>query len=240
MKRMIARLADTLGYAVVPKWRIPDLVMAARLQSIFADFSIDTVIDVGANEGQYRNFLRDVVGFAGKIESFEPIPELAERLKARAASDRLWSIHACALGAEVAELTINIMSGTDFSSFRSPKPVHNTNLDQKNTVEKTARVPVDTLDGEFFGKRDLRHSFLKLDTQGYDLEVLRGGKQCISQIPALQTEVSFRSLYDGMPHYTESIAEFERNGFSVADLFLVSTDGEHRAMEFDCLMVRGA
>jgi Methyltransferase FkbM domain len=59
---------------------------------------------------------------------------------------------------------------------------------------------------------DLRRTYLKLDTQGFDLEVLRGGAQVISTLPALQTEVSFHPFYEGMPDYKMAIAAFETYG----------------------------
>jgi hypothetical protein len=67
---------------------------------------------------------------------------------------------------------------------------------------------------------------------------LKGGKRVARQVPALQTEVSLRQLYLDGPSMQESITAFNELGFAVADLFLVSTDGEHRAVEFDCIMVQ--
>ena len=58
------------------------------------------------------------------------------------------------------------------------------------------------------------------------------------QIPVVQTEVSLRKLYSGSPSMEESIAAFGKLGFTVADLFLISTDSGHCAIEFDCIMVR--
>ena len=101
-------------------------------------------------------------------------------------------------------------------------------------------VPLRTLNSEFAGNSDLKRTYLKLDTQGFDLEVVAGGVNTVSQLPALQTEISFKALYECMPDYKRSIGEFERRGFSVADMFLVSTDDEYRAVEFDCIMVRQA
>jgi hypothetical protein len=108
-----------------------------------------------------------------------------------------------------------------------------------NKVVGTAVVPVSTLDAEFDGKgTNLHRVYLKLDTQGFDLEVLRGGKRAISAIPALQTELSFRPFYNNMPDYKTAISAFESYGFAVADMFLVCIDDTRRAMEFDCIMVR--
>ena len=103
----------------------------------------------------------------------------------------------------------------------------------------TTIVPVSTLDAEFAATGvDLSRAFLKLDTQGFDLEVLRGGAGVVASVRALQAEVSFKPIYEGIPDYKEAIAAFEKKGFEVADFFLVSTDGRNGAVEFDCLMVR--
>ena len=210
--------------------------LAKRLRQIFVELQIETVIDVGANEGQYRNFLRSEVGFAGKIESFEPLPRLAEQLRLKAITDPHWSVHARALGAAPGELTLNVMSSTDFSSFLNP--LHRQNDDPHyNEVIGSVVVPVSTIDAEFGGRPDLARTYLKLDTQGYDLEVLRGAERIIRTIPALQTEVSFIPIYGGMPDYKEALSTLERHGFQVADFFLVSKDQANRAIEFDCIMV---
>jgi FkbM family methyltransferase len=240
MKRAIARFAERAGYSLIPRWRLPRLAMAMRLQQIFSDYEIDTVIDVGANKGQYRHFLRHEVGFEGVIESFEPLRELADALSRWAArDDAKWLIHACALGIERGEQVFNRMAASDFSSFRDPLPNARLPQSAKNTVVERVPVQVKTLDEEFDGgQRNLRRTYLKLDTQGSDLDVLAGGSRVIPLLPALQTEISFCPLYDGMPDYKTSIAAFEQRGFSIADLFLVATDGNHRALEFDCVMVR--
>lgn len=236
-KHIISDISESLGYAIIPNWRREHLPLADRLRTIFAKRKITTVIDVGANRGQYRDFLRQEVGFAGRIESFEPIPELAEELKRRATGDAQWIVHARALGAQQGELSLNVMQSTTFSSFRQPIAAGSPSQRVANTVSRQVTVPVSTLDSEFAG-RDLSHSYLKLDTQGFDLEVLRGAERGISLIPALQTEVSFFPFYSNMPTYIEALAAFQQRGFAVADFFLVSTDESGRAMEFDCVMVR--
>src|SRR5262245_54527233 len=126
MKKSALRLIEKIGYSIVPRWRFARLAMATRLREIFGDYNIETVIDVGANNGQYRNFLRNEVGFQGKIASFEPLPDLAESLRRRARrDDPEWSIYACALGRQPGGLDINVMANALFSSFR--QPVRNVN-----------------------------------------------------------------------------------------------------------------
>jgi FkbM family methyltransferase len=233
----MSRAVNRFGYTIVPNWKLPNFAMATRLREIFSHFKIDTVIDVGANRGQYARFLRDEVGFTGMIESFEPVPELVRVLQAQAALDPQWAVHPLALGANAGSLALNIMDDPVYSSFRTPVPDQD-KKHSRNTITNTELVRVSTLDLEFPPSRDLQHTYLKLDTQGFDLEALRGGERVVSEIPALQTEVSFKPLYQEMPDYRQSIAAFEKYGFAVADFFLVTTYNRVRAMEFDCIMVR--
>jgi hypothetical protein len=80
---------------------------------------------------------------------------------------------------------------------------------------------------------------LKLDTQGWDLEVLRGADACISRIGAVQSEVSLKAIYKGMPSFIEAITEWNRLGFEITGMFPVSRDTNNLAIvEFDCVMAR--
>lgn len=238
MKRLIVWVFHQLGYAIVPHWRLGSEPAVVRLRELFARRQIDQVIDVGANEGQFYKILRRQVGFAGRIVSFEPVPHLAARLQLQSTEDPAWTVHACALGRAAGELDLNIAKLTVFSSFLRPLP--DDPSAGGNVVARTVRVPVRSLDDMFPDPNTLRRTFLKLDTQGFDLEVAAGGEHALRTIPALQTEVSFRPIYAGMPTYQESIGAFERYGFRVGDFFVVSTDRAGIAYEFDCLMLRPA
>jgi FkbM family methyltransferase len=194
------------------------------------------VIDVGANKGQYREYLRHHVGFKGPIISFEPVPELVAELRGRAKDDPNWTIRGCGLGAAPGELTLNVTASTVFSSFRQPRA--SDEFDAGNTVTRVETVPVSTLDAEFPDLGMLRRAYLKLDTQGFDLEVMRGAPLAASVIPALQSEVSFSPIYEEMPSYAETLDEFGRLGFAVSDMFLVNKNEAGVAIDFDCVMVR--
>jgi|SRR4051812_6102058 len=231
-------IAGRFSCSLVPNWRMENLAMTRRLQALFSRHAIDTVIDVGANAGQFRDFLRHEVGFAGKIESFEPIPELHAKLAAKATQDPLWSVHPFALGAAPGSFDLNVMASADFSSFLSPLAAGSILQQEKNKVARTVQVKVSTLDNEFGDSLRNRNVYLKLDTQGFDLEVVRGGKKILSAVPCLQTEVSFIPLYDQMPSYAQAIEELKGFGYAVADMFVVSHDDAGRALEFDCVMVR--
>lgn len=100
-------------------------------------------------------------------------------------------------------------------------------------------MPVSTLDVQFSDAGKLRTTFLKLDTQGYDLEVLKGGKGATTVIPLLQTEVSFRPIYHEMPSFLVSFTALSNLGYAVADMFAVgSSVPAGGTYEFDMIMVR--
>jgi FkbM family methyltransferase len=233
---LVERIAARRGYVVMPKWRLQSFPLATRLRQLFVHHRIETVIDVGANEGQYRDFLRNQVGFDGRIESFEPTPTLVARLHEKARADRDWKIHPVALGSSEGALQLNLMQETVLNSFHQPAP--GSSAFEGYVILGTTTVPVRTLDSVFGDYIGLERTYLKLDTQGYDLEILKGAPFVVSKVPALQTEVSMVPLYETMPNYREALDAFAAYGFAVADMFLVATDNQEVALEFDCIMVR--
>jgi hypothetical protein len=80
--------------------------------------------------------------------------------------------------------------------------------------------------------------YLKMDTQGWDGEVLEGASGVIDQVAALQTEVSVKAIYDGMPPWRESLQRLERLGYELSGLFPVTLDRRLRVIGFDCVAVR--
>lgn len=225
-----------VGVVVVPSWRLPTLPQEKCLRDMFRRYGIKRVIDIGANEGQFCEFIRHNVGFQGAITSFEPLPNLAAVLRVKAVADGNWEVHECALGSAPGTLELNVTQHTVFSS--ALEPIEHEVTEGMNRVESKVTVRLSTLDIELEDVRDLDRTFVKIDTQGFDLEVLRGAQRTLASVPALQTEVSFRPLYHGMPDYTQSIQAFGRLGFAVSDFFVVAWDSDGTAFEFDCIMQR--
>ncbi len=239
IKRVVEKVAGVAGLDVVPRWRIPTLPMARKLSMLFGRLAISGVIDIGANEGQYRNFIRNEVGFAGPIFSFEPDPKLSAELMRRAgAQDPNWRIFPFALGPAEGTHMFNRMDNSLFNSFHQPNPEQPVHVREQNKVVSTVPVEMRTLDQMASEFGDVGRMYVKIDTQGFDLEVLKGGRNVIRSALALQTEVSFRPVYSGSPSFSESVSAFEAEGFAVSDLFIVSSDSHMRAVEFDCIMVR--
>ncbi len=81
--------------------------------------------------------------------------------------------------------------------------------------------------------------YLKLDTQGYDLEVFGGLGDTADSFVAMQSEVALLRIYEGMPRMSEALEVYEAAGFEVAGLYTVTKHARTaRVLEFDCILVR--
>lgn len=202
---------------------------------------VDVVLDVGANRGQYAGELRRT-GYTGRIVSFEPVPEQVAALREASRDDPLWEIRACALGDADGTLPINVGVGQGRLSSLLPATDFGREWNPRIDAERTVDVPVRRLDGLFDelvdGVSDPR-VYLKLDTQGYDLRAFAGAGDRVRDIVAMQSEVSIVPLYEGMPHYTDQLATYERAGFQLSGMYPVIIDRPTaRTIEFDALLVR--
>src|SRR5512141_1499824 len=174
----ILDVLERMGYTLLPNWRVARYPMTMCLRELFALLEVDLVLDVGANVGQYRNFLRAEVGYTGRIVSFEPIPRNVARLREHAAGDPAWLIEPFALGSASGPATFNVTAESVFSSFLQPTADSANLFHADSAVTERIAVEVRTLDEVLPGlEREFapRRMYLKLDTQGYDLEVVRGG-----------------------------------------------------------------
>ncbi|MBO0711217.1 MAG: FkbM family methyltransferase [Acetobacteraceae bacterium] len=238
LKRAIERAAKRQGINVIPDWRLSSLPLVTKLRQIFEHFGIDTVLDIGANRGQFSDLLRHQVGFRGFIHSFEPDPALAGALSERARSDASWTVYPIALGAAAEEKVFNRMNNSEFNSFHAPLRTQPDRFIESNHIVASFPLDIATLDAMADRFGDPAKLYVKIDTQGFDLEVLKGGASLLRQVPAAQTELSFQPVYDGSPSFTESLSAFREVGLVVSDFFLISSDPGLAAVEFDCLLVR--
>jgi FkbM family methyltransferase len=216
--------------------RIPS---GRTLKGIFSILDIDCVFDVGANLGQYARFSRGEVGYKGLIISVEPIAAHVEVLRAASESDPLWVIEAIALGAAPGRLPINVAKAGDLSSFLKPHISNATGFAELSKAASIEEVEVRTFDELFASVRDkynVRNIYLKLDTQGFDLNVLQGISD-VTPVRGLQSEMSVVPIYEGMPDYLTALQAFADRGFVPSAMFPVNATRDGRLIEFDCVMV---
>ena len=244
IRRSIAKLVGRTGYHVLSEWRLREWDFARHVRELFARQQIDLVLDVGANVGQYRDFLREQVEYDGWIVSFEPLEDNVAVLNGRAATaDPKWVIHDYALGGDAGVHAFNRMARTTFSSFLAPDSSAAARVLESNRVVAVEQVRTRTL-AEVWPELHRTHGrfrpYLKMDTQGFDLHVLAGAQPILAEVPAGQSEIYFRPVYLNAPSAMESFDAFARFGFDVAGLFPVSHDPGMQLRACDCTLVNRA
>jgi FkbM family methyltransferase len=243
LKQIVDRVAAAAGLRVIPEWRLQHYDLANHLHALLERLQIDCVFDVGANAGQYGRFLRDQVYFKGWILSFEPQPGVFAELQAATHGDSRWRAFNYALGREEGILPFSVTRASQFGSFLPPDndaTLSSSVISRDNQVSEVIEVPVRTLEktaSELSREIGFDRFYLKLDTQGYDLEVMRGAGSVRPLIAAVQSEMSLVRLYSGAPDCEESLRYFRTNGFDVTGFFSVGRDPNLRIVDFDCVMI---
>lgn len=199
----LAELAATPGATAAAVRSRPFSVAAFRLVHAMAELGYQwrTVIDVGANAGQFSAAALQRWPTADLI-AFEPLPEVAAGLGARLAKLPSAEVHAVALGEADGQLLFHPHAYSPSSSALS---VLGSAAERFGWAHQqpAIEVPVRRLDA-VVGSRELaRPALLKIDVQGFELAVLAGATRTLEQIDAVIVEVSFERSYAGQPLFSE-------------------------------------
>lgn len=233
------KIARALGYDLIRRKKHP--CIDTHTINLIHHHGIDLVLDVGANAGQFGAMLR-AEGYGGELHSFEPVAATFAKLEEASAGDSRWHIHRLALGDGVGELVINVAESSDLSSFLNPNAF---GAERYGQIAATARetVAVSTVD-VFLAAQvpdwQRRTILLKMDTQGFDLQVVRGAAASLPFIRALVSELSLIPIYEGMPDYLAVLAAYQAEGFAVSGLFPISRRADLAVVEMDAVLVNTA
>jgi FkbM family methyltransferase len=159
---------------------------------------IDLILDVGANTGQFALSLRTQMGYRGRIISFEPMAAAHEELVKAANGDTLWEVAPrAAIGSRPGTVTLHVAGNSLSSSLLPMLEMHAAAAPESRYVREET-VPVVTLDAVVADRlRGGERTFLKIDTQGFEAEVLRGAIQVLARCSGVQLELSLVPLYAG-------------------------------------------
>jgi FkbM family methyltransferase len=253
LRQIFSQVLKRFGYLVVSTSRYQELrskenykpsedVLAEHLRRVFDRCQVDCVFDVGANDGAFVEWLRKSVGFAGQVVSFEPIPAQVAVLEKKAADDPRWMICPFALGRCESTQPFHVMESDVFSSFLKPDGTQPEKYAGSNKIQTTLSVKVSTVAQaweEIRAKFGVSRLYLKMDTQGFDLEVFAGAASVMGSIVALQSEVAFRRIYEGAADFHQASKEFTDAGFRPSMFHPISFDEGLGMIEADGVFVNG-
>ena len=180
-------------------------------------FGINAVFDVGANDGGYARELR-VIGYNGKIVSFEPINSVFQKLLSNSKNDDRWYVENIGLGAKDEKAIINISENTVSSSMLDMHPNHlRTTPNSKYVEEEEVSIfKLDSIFNKYYKKGD--EVLVKIDTQGYEKYVLEGANESLDLICGIQIEISLVELYENSFLLTDVIKYMDDKGFKLFNI----------------------
>lgn len=190
----------------------------ARRKQILDSYEIDTVLDVGANSGQFAQLIRSDLGYVNRIISFEPLSSAFDLLKANAEEDPNWDVFNLALGSIEEKRMLNIAGNSFSSSLLEMLPAHVESVPESRYIG-TEVLEVKRLDS-IFGDicRPTDRVFMKIDTQGFESEVLKGAENSLKQIDTVQMEMSLVPLYKGELLFNELCMLMSEKGYILVAL----------------------
>lgn len=188
-----------------------------RRLKIIDNCHINILLDIGANTGQYSRKMRNL-GFNNKIVSFEPLKNAFEILKQAALHDKNWIVNNYALGEEDSVGIINVSKKSDCSSILDMLPDH---LESASGLEYVAQQEItikklDTIFNSFVSKSD--KVMIKIDTQGYEKNVIDGALESLNRIMIIQLEMSIVPMYENEMLFIEMIEYLKCKGFQLYSL----------------------
>ena len=237
MKKLIKKTFHSLGLDL---HRLsPTSTSSAQLLAALNHVQADVVFDIGANIGQFVHDLR-AVGFAGKIISFDPLTAAHAQLSKSAKNDSEWLVHPrVALGDHEGEIEINIAGNSVSSSVLPMLDEHSSAAIDSAYVasERTPLVCLDTV-AEQYLTEDSR-PFIKIDTQGFEWQVLDGATETLKRAQGVLLELSLVQLYGGQRLWREIIERMEKEGFTLWAIQKGFTDPRTgRSLQVDGIFLR--
>jgi len=197
---------------------------------------IEYVVDVGAHRG---NFSREMFSKLDLVEGilFEPNPVLFRTsIQDLTASNSKISAKEIAIGATKGESKFHIAANDGLSSsFLNMLELHKQMAPEALYVTEHI-VKIEALDEVVpLGWKNI---LLKIDTQGFELQVLEGAKNTILNVSVIVMEVSFDELYDGAPTATDLINYLYMRNFIIFQIIPVFTTPNGRWLQADLILVK--
>lgn len=230
-RRRLCRLRGTVAGRLhdghIDSLELLELLRPAGLKVIF---------DIGANIGTWTLLAKAIYPHA-EIHAFEPLPQHFAGFQKSAAGITGVRLHEVALGAEGACVTMHVNSFSDTSSVLDLTALGRDEWDQ-STIDE---VPL-TLRGldEFVAEHHIKlPDLVKLDVQGFELEVLKGAERTLAHAKAVIAEVSFKEYYRGQCRFDELVTFLAARGLYVR-AFGVRTARGKSLSQTDVLFARFA
>jgi len=214
MKAILAKYINEIfrkyGYEIKATASLPK----QNLLGMKNNYSIRTVLDAGANLGQFAEWARSEFP-TSTIHSFEPVQTTYHSLQAKAQRDPLWHCYNLALSSETCVRDINVhVDHLSSSSFLDS--TQTTSELFPSTIRKVkSEVSCVTLDEWVSDSSTVLEEdvLLKMDVQGYEASILQGGQRTLLNVQVVITEVNIERLYHSQTTFPELVSLLDKACF---------------------------
>jgi FkbM family methyltransferase len=245
VKKLVSVILRLFGFHVQ---RIPNNYVKEQIEAKFllnsalkkygwlTKYGIDQVIDIGANDGQFASESSQVFT-SSSYHCFEPIPSVFTSLKNRFDNNSSFHFYNFALGSEDGTGTINLNEYSPSSSILEMEKLHKDSFEfTKNSSKQD--IVIKRLDDFIDVIRPTTHTMVKIDVQGYEMQVLLGGASFIKLSKVVIIEMSFEQLYKDQPLFNEVYTELYNLGFSYhGNLEQLTSPATNEILQADCIFV---
>ena len=232
IKKFFAVFKDKLYFKAALFYRV--------FPSVEHDFlwklSFRTVVDVGANKGQFslatKKNLKDA-----KIHAFEPLAKPADKFSKLFKNDDNVMLYKMAIGQKKRKVLMNVSHSDDSSSLLNISELQN-NLFPDTYKSGSEMIYENTLESVMDINKILEPSLLKIDVQGYEMEVLKGSHSYLKKFTYIYCECSYLSLYEDQPLASDIVEFLSKNSFELDGIYNTCYTKEGTAIQSDFLFKR--
>jgi FkbM family methyltransferase len=247
--RDLARKAWNYGLAVVERpgqlpYVLHSVIKGVHLgeflrmnQRWVKEAGIKTVIDIGAHSGEFSSAIRAILP-AAQIYAFEPLPECYEKIRTRFMGDPNYHVFQNPLGEHRGQVKFWRSNFSKASSVLPMADMHKAEFPWSSELEPI-EVQIAKLDDFVQDIAIIPKVLAKIDVQGYEDRVIRGGSAFLQNVDYVLTEVSFRPLYEGQGSFDDAYNLLKKLGFAYRgnlDQLLSPADGS--VLQTDALFAR--
>ena len=193
------------------------------------------IIDVGAHTGDISRQLSELY-HPEFLALIEPLPDLAGALQSISFAPRQ-KVFPCALGSKPGRANLNVLANTPSSSLLEPLPNLSVAYQRDMHQVRTVEVEVRTLD-DVFGDCRIEHiDLLKVDVEGYEVEVFKGGRETLSRTHLIVVEVVFFEAQKGRPLFKDVYDYLRESRFELRGTTGYMCDDRGLPLQCDALFI---
>ena len=216
-------------------WRkglLNNIAANTELENLIKDLNFETILDIGSNKGQFILLVENL--FKNKIIfSFEPIKEILEKQKEFFKYKNNIFFFNIALGEKSKKKIFYITNRKDSSSFLK---FNKNNIKNSNyNINEERAVEIKALDEVIQFDKLVTPILLKIDVQGYELNVLKGCSNLLKKTTYIIVEVSENEIYQGQPMANEIIEYLNKQNFIIIKKNISTNIGKSNLFQKDIL-----